>query len=80
MLPERLSIISVEPTLEGIELDGRYAVIYSKYDISCALERKNSGNCEGYISEDAVKLGTNIIMYSMLQSLRLKAVEAAPPD
>ena len=74
------SIISVEPTLEGIELDGRYAVIYSKYDISCALERKNSGNCEGYISEDAVKLGTNIIMYSMLQSLRLKAGQAAPPD
>ena len=28
-----------EPVLEGIEIDGRYAVIYSKYDISCALER-----------------------------------------
>ena len=63
---------TAEPILEGIELDGRYAVIYSKYDISCALERQNSGNCEGYLPEDAAKLGTNIILYSMLQNLRLK--------
>jgi hypothetical protein len=66
------TIRSAEPILEGIELDGRYAVIYSRYDISCALERQNSGNCEGYLPEDAVKLGTNIILYSMLQNLRLK--------
>ena len=65
-----MSIRSAEPILEGIELDGRYAVIYSRYDISCALERQNSGNCEGYLPEDAVKLGTNIILYAMLQSLR----------
>ena len=30
------TIRSAEPILEGIELDGRYAVIYSRYDISCA--------------------------------------------
>lgn len=66
------TIRSAEPFLEGIELDGRYAVIYSKYDISCALERQNSGNCEGYIPEDAVILGTNIVRYAMLQNLRLK--------
>ena len=72
------TVRSAEPILEGIELDGRYAVIYSKYDISCALERQNSGNCEGYLPEDAVKLGTNIILYAMLQSLRFKTVDAAP--
>ena len=61
------TVREAEPILEGIELDGRYAVIYSRYDISCALERQNSGNCEGYLPEDAVKLGTNIILYAMLQ-------------
>jgi hypothetical protein len=70
------TIRSAEPILEGIEIDGRYAVIYSRYDISCALERQNSGNCEGYLPEDAVKLGTNIILYSMLQNLRLKAADS----
>ena len=68
---------AAEPILEGIELDGRYCVIYSKYDISCALERQNSGNCEGYLPEDAVKLGTNIIRYAMLQNLRLKPANGA---
>ena len=74
-----LTIRSAEPILEGIELDGRYAVIYSRYDISCALERQNSGNCEGYLPEDAVKLGTNIILYGMLQNQRLNTADAAAP-
>lgn len=69
---------TTEPILEGIEVDGRYSVIYSRYDISCALERQTSGNCEGYLPEDAVKLGTNIILYSMLQNLRLQPGEIAP--
>ena len=72
------TIRTAEPILEGIELDGRYAVIYSRYDISCALERQNSGNCEGYLPEDAVKLGRNIILYTMLQNQRLNTVEAVP--
>jgi hypothetical protein len=73
-----LTVRSSEPILEGIELDGRYVVIYSKYDISCALERQNAGSCEGYLPVEAVKLGTNIIRYAMLQNLRLKTADAAP--
>jgi hypothetical protein len=65
------TIRTAEPIIEAIEVDGRLAVIYSKYDISCALERQNAGSCEGYLPEDAVKLGTNIVLYSMLQSQRL---------
>jgi hypothetical protein len=65
-----------EPLLEGIELDGRFAVIYSKYDISCALERQAAGNCEGYLPEDAVKLATNVVLYGLLQDLRLKTTNA----
>ena len=70
-----MTIRSAEPILEGIELDGRFAVIYSRFDISCALERQNSGNCEGYLPEDAVKLGTNIILYAMLQNLRFNPAD-----
>ena len=65
-----------EPFIEALELDGRLAVIYSKYDISCALERQSAGNCEGYLPEDAVKLATNIILYSQMEDVRLKAPPA----
>lgn len=61
----------VEPYLEGIEVDGRLVVIYSKYDISCALERQAALSCEGYIPEDAVKIAMNIVLYAMQQELRL---------
>lgn len=60
-----------EPYVEGLEIDGRLAIIYSKYDISCALERQAAGNCEGYLPEDAVKLATNIILYALMEDLRL---------
>lgn len=66
-----------EPFLEALVIDGRLAVIYSKYDISCALERQAAGNCEGYLPEDAVKLATNIIQYALLEELRLATPEGA---
>jgi hypothetical protein len=62
-----VSVRNVEPFLEGIEIDGRYVVVYSKYDISCALERQASVACTGYVHQDAVRLGVNIILYLMLQ-------------
>jgi hypothetical protein len=61
------SIRTVEPLLEGIEIDGRFVVIYSKYDISCALERQSSIACVGYIHDDAVRLAVNIVLYAMQQ-------------
>ncbi len=64
-----------EPFLEGLVVDGRLAIIYSKYDISCALERQAAGNCEGYLPEEAVKLAINVILYSMMEDVRL-----ATPD
>ena len=64
------AVITGEPILEGIEIDGRYVLIYSKYDISCALERQSAIACEGYVSEDATKLAVNIIQHFMLQQLK----------
>ena len=57
------------PVLEGIEIDGRYAVVYSRYDISCALENQASLACDGYVEEDAMKLAMNIVLYAMLQDI-----------
>ena len=36
--PVAARIRQVEPQLEGIKIDGRWAVIFSPFDISCALE------------------------------------------
>jgi len=54
-----------EPFLEGVEVDGRLAIIYSKYDISCALERQASSACIGYIPEDAERIAVNVILYAL---------------
>jgi len=63
------SVRDGEPFLEGIEVDGRYAVIYSKYDISCSLQRQASVACAGYVEDDAVKIAVNIMLYAMLQDV-----------
>ena len=55
----------VPPELEAIELDGRLAVIFSPYDISCALERHDSLECQGYIREDAARIALNVLLYSL---------------
>jgi hypothetical protein len=58
-------IVKVEPLLEGLEIDGRYAVILSPYDLSCALENSQSLDCKGYVREDAARLGANIVLYAL---------------
>lgn len=62
-----------EPILEGIEIDGRLAIIYSKYDISCALERQATAACAGYTTEDATRIAVNVVLYSFLQQLETTA-------
>ena len=62
------------PFLEGVKLKERYAVIYSKYDISCALERQTSVECLGYTPEDALKLAINVVMYSILQDAAFQEI------
>lgn len=51
--------------LLGIRKNGRWAVIYSPLDLSCALEGHPSAGCVGYRPEDAAKIGINVILYSM---------------
>lgn len=65
--PLKADIRQGEPYLEGIKFGDRYAVIFSPYDISCALENHASLECEGYVREDAARIGLNVIMYSLHQ-------------
>jgi hypothetical protein len=54
------------PQLEGIRLNGRWAVIYSKFDIGCALERASSLECKGYTHESALRIASNVVIYATL--------------
>lgn len=66
---ERLDARHVQaaPVLEGIQVNGRYVVIFSPYDLSCALESSTSLECKGYLKADAARIATNIILYAMGQ-------------
>jgi hypothetical protein len=65
--PVAARIRQTEPQLEGIKIDGRWAVIFSAYDISCALESHEAIGCRGYTQEDAARLGLNVLLYSLNQ-------------
>ncbi len=55
----------ITPKFEGMILDDQLVVIFSPLDISCALESPSSNDCEGYLSQDAAKLGVNILLYAL---------------
>jgi len=59
--------LQTTPVLEGIQANGHYVVIFSPYDISCALESSTSLECKGYLKADAARIATNIILYAMGQ-------------
>ncbi|MDX1965286.1 MAG: DUF4159 domain-containing protein [Pirellulales bacterium] len=55
------------PELEGVMVGDRFGVIFSKYDLSCALERHDSLECAGYSREDAERISLNVLLYSLVQ-------------
>jgi hypothetical protein len=54
------------PQLEGVKINGHWAIIYSRYDLGCALERQQGLDCKGYNHESALKIAANIVLYSTL--------------
>ena len=54
----------MEPHLEGIQVDGRWVVLYSKYDLGCALERNTSADCVGYDHASALRIATAAVLYN----------------
>lgn len=65
--PLKANLTKVSPFLEAITVDDHMAVIFSPYDISCAMENSTSLECKGYIKQDAAKLATNVILYALQQ-------------
>jgi hypothetical protein len=60
------------PRFEGIRIDGQYVVIYSRYDLSCALENQASLACDGYVKDDAMKLAINLVLFALDQEVTLQ--------
>ncbi len=63
--PLKSQVREGEPYLEGIKLGERLAVVFSPYDISCALENHESLECEGYTRKDAARIALNVLLYSL---------------
>lgn len=55
------------PELEGLKIGDRYAVIFSPFDLSCALEKHDSLECEGYTRDDAERIGLNLLLYATFE-------------
>src|SRR5206468_8144751 len=55
----------VPPALEGIKIDNRWVVLYSKYDIGCALERHTANDCIGYDHDSALRIAGAAVLYLM---------------
>ncbi|RMD77800.1 MAG: DUF4159 domain-containing protein, partial [Lentisphaerae bacterium] len=56
----------IAPHLEAIEIDGRLAVIYSPYGLSCGWEMAQCPYGREIQSTDALALGVNILNYILL--------------
>lgn len=53
------------PHLEGIKLDGRWVVIYSKYDLGCSLEGHKATDCLGHTRESALDIASAAALYAL---------------
>jgi hypothetical protein len=56
---------SQAPALEGLRVGNRWAVIYSKYDIGCALEKHQSTDCLGHDHASALLLAKAAVLYAL---------------
>ena len=54
---------AMPPALEGVKIGGRWVVIYSKYDIGCALEKHQAADCLGYSHDSALRLARAAVLY-----------------
>jgi hypothetical protein len=54
------------PQLEGVKIKGYWAIIYSKFGVTCAFQANRGGACKGYLRADASRIAVNILMYSTL--------------
>ncbi len=53
------------PTLEGVQIDGAWSVLYSPADLSTAWEATGFAFARGYESAHALRLGVNLLTYAI---------------
>lgn len=58
---------AAKPNLQGIEVNGRYAVVYSPFGMAGGWEVSQSPYAWGYDERSAIALGQNILMYAVTQ-------------
>jgi Domain of unknown function (DUF4159) len=54
------------PVLELLMWKERPVAIFSPYDLSCALESRQSSQCRGYPRADAARIAINMMLYALL--------------
>jgi len=65
--PMKTAKRQVPPDLKGVRFNDRYGVIFSEFDLSCALEKHESMECRGYTRDDAARIGLNVLRYAIQQ-------------
>ncbi len=56
----------IPPVLYGMKIDGNSGVIYSPYGLACGWELAQCPYCRGLVSEDALAVGVNVLMYATM--------------
>jgi hypothetical protein len=56
---------TLPPALEGVKVDGRWRVIYSKVDIGCALENHSTPDCWSHHPQSALRLARAALLYAL---------------
>jgi len=64
-LAAHLGTPSPYPTLEAIEIEGRYAVVYSPFGLAGGWEMSQNPYAHGLEDASAIQLGQNILMYAV---------------
>jgi len=67
LLQQDLGVAVIQPRLEGIEINGHLAVIYSPFGMAGGWEMSQSPYAKGYDDVSSQRLGQNILMYVVTQ-------------
>jgi hypothetical protein len=65
VLQQALGSAAIRPQLEGLEVNGHVAVIYSPFGLAGGWEMSQSPYARGYDDVSAQRIGQNILMYSV---------------
>jgi len=53
------------PKLTAVTIDGRLAVVLSRYSVTCPLLGQPTYGCKGLASPDAARLAANVVLYAV---------------